>query len=130
MKGSYILLINLENEQEIQIGKLGKIFFKKGYYAYVGSALNGLSQRIKRHLSSDKKFHWHIDYLLKFGKVECAFYKENKLREECNISKKFEKFKSIPNFGSSDCKCKSHLFYGLRDEFIAMIDSLNMILFH
>jgi len=44
MKGSYILLIKLDEDKDIQIGKLGNISFKKGYYAYVGSALNGLAR--------------------------------------------------------------------------------------
>ncbi|MCK4902633.1 MAG: GIY-YIG nuclease family protein, partial [Thermoplasmatales archaeon] len=83
MKGSYILLIELENDSKIQIGKLGDILFKKGFYVYIGSALNGLEQRINRHLRADKKLHWHIDYLLKSAKVDSVYYKENDQREEC-----------------------------------------------
>jgi len=113
MKGCYVLLIKLKENKTIQIGKLGKIYFKKGFYLYVGSALNGLEQRIQRHLKKDKKTYWHIDYLLLYAKIINVFYKESNKREECNIAKKLDKiFSSITGFGCSDCRCKSHLLYG------------------
>ena len=37
MKGSYILILNLENNKTIKVGKLRNIDFKKGIYVYVGS---------------------------------------------------------------------------------------------
>jgi Uri superfamily endonuclease len=40
MKGSYILFIKLNNNQNIKYGKKEKFNFKKGYYIYIGSALN------------------------------------------------------------------------------------------
>jgi Uri superfamily endonuclease len=113
MKGSYILVIELKKDKTIQVGKLGKIHFKKGIYAYVGSAFNGLEARINRHLRKTKKKHWHIDYLLDFAEVVDVFYKENEKKEECYIAKKLEENSApIPGFGCSDCRCKSHLFYG------------------
>lgn len=127
MKGSYILVINLEIDKSIQIGKLGNIYFKKGFYTYIGSAQNGLKQRINRHLRSEKKYHWHIDYLLKHAKIEDIYSKESNQNEECIISKKFnEKFLSIPKFGCSDCNCISHLFYGSKNEFKRLINSLEL----
>lgn len=51
MKGSYCLIINIKKDTEIKIGKkLGFINFKKGCYVYVGSAMNCLEYRVKRHL--------------------------------------------------------------------------------
>ncbi len=127
MKGSYLLLLELENDKTIPIGKLGEIAFNKGFYIYVGSALGGLEQRIKRHLRSNKKIYWHIDYLLTQVKIIDVFYKENQLREECVIAKELEKqFDSTPGFGCSDCNCKSHLFYGKYDEIKHIIERLNM----
>jgi len=127
MKGTYVLLIKLDNDKIIQIGKLGKIFFKKGYYAYIGSALNGLEQRINRHLRENKKTHWHIDYFLKHGKIISVYYRENSIREECNIAKKIDKkLSSTPGFGCSDCNCNSHLFYGFEKEIITVIKNLNL----
>ena len=127
MKGSYVLLIYLEKDKEIQIGKLGKTAFKKGYYVYIGSALNGLEQRINRHLRNDKKTHWHIDYLLKIAKIDSVFYKQHNKKEECRIAKSFSKLKSVDGFGSSDCDCKSHLFYGSKNEIIKIIESQKLI---
>ena len=111
MKGSYVLVIKNSKDQTIQIGKLGKIFFKKGCYAYVGSALNSLEGRINRHMRKDKKFHWHIDYLLDKTKIVDVFCKKSKRKEECETANIFSNFESIKGFGCSDCKCKSHLFY-------------------
>jgi len=112
MKGSYILLIENKSDQNIKIGKLGNIFFKKGFYIYIGSAMNSLEARINRHKSSEKKLHWHIDYLLEKTNIVDVYYKESSDKEECSIAKQFSKdFDIIPGFGCSDCKCKSHLFY-------------------
>ena len=127
MKGSYILLMELDEDKNIKIGKLGNIFFKNGYYVYVGSALNGLENRINRHLRSDKKLHWHIDYFLQHAKVIDAFYKENEIREECFIANKIgENATPINGFGCSDCNCKSHLFNGCKKFFLYMINELKM----
>jgi len=116
MKGSYLLVMELRSDASIQIGKHGLIDFQKGYYVYVGSALNGLEQRIKRHLREQKKIHWHIDYLLPFTRVVDIFYRENTRREECTIAQEFERnFSGVPGFGCSDCSCKSHLFHGSLD---------------
>ena len=117
MKGSYVLLIKITNDQNIKIGKLGRIFFKKGFYAYVGSAMNSLDARIARHLRPEKKLHWHIDYLLKTAEINKIFYKETNEKIECYIANKFSgKLENIQGFGCSDCKCTSHLFYGKQKE--------------
>ena len=111
MKGCYCLTIHLKNAKKIKVGKLGMINFKKGYYVYVGSAMNSLESRLKRHLSEDKKLHWHIDYLLKKAEITCIIYNENK-KVECELSQ-FLKTKTdgVKNFGCSDCECESHLYY-------------------
>ena len=91
MKGSYCLIINVEKDTKIKIGKkLGIINFKKGCYVYVGSAMNSLESRVKRHLSDNKKKHWHIDYLLlnKNSKIEKIYTKESGEKLECEIAKK------------------------------------------
>ena len=112
MKGSYILLAKLDKESSLNVGKLGVMSFNKGYYAYVGSALNGLEQRINRHLRKNKKIFWHIDYLLRKAIIKNIFYKKSPRKEECKFAKELEKhFKIIKDFGATDCKCKSHLFY-------------------
>lgn len=115
MKGSYCLIINVKKDTKIKIGKkLGVINFKKGYYVYVGSAMNSLEARVKRHLSDNKKKHWHIDYFLlnKNTEIEKVYTKESNEKLECKIANKLiENEDSIANFGCSDCKCRSHLIY-------------------
>ncbi|MEM0379686.1 MAG: GIY-YIG nuclease family protein [Nanopusillaceae archaeon] len=113
MKGTYLLLLECLNDCEIEVGKLGKIIFKKGYYIYIGSAMNNLEKRILRHLKKDKKIKWHIDYLTTNDSfiIRKIFIKESNKKEEEKISKIFEKyFNFIKNFGNSDCKDNSHLF--------------------
>ena len=127
MKGTYLLLMTLSEDTSIMVGKQGMIHFQKGSYAYIGSALNGLEQRIQRHLRKQKKIHWHIDYFLPHTKIVTVFYKENILREECDIAHLFEKnFTSIPGFGCSDCSCKSHLFQGFSQEISQRAHDLQM----
>ncbi len=117
MKGTYLLVMELPKPTILTIGKLGIIHFKKGWYAYVDSAMNGLDQRIQRHLRTDKKIHWHIDYLIHYTTIISVFYKENNQREECMIAQSLESnFGNIPGFGCSDCSCKSHLYYGSSEE--------------
>jgi Uri superfamily endonuclease len=114
LKGTYCLLINLENDSKIRVGKLGELDFKKGGYVYVGSALNSLEGRIKRHLSHDKKLHWHVDYLLthKDTKIMDVIYTVNDSKIECELARIIAKMGvGVDNFGCSDCKCHSHLFY-------------------
>ena len=127
MKGSYILIIELKYNSIIPIGKNKERRFCKGYYIYVGSALNGLSQRIQRHMRKQKKIHWHIDYLLKHARIINVFYKKSTIREECNIARKLERILIlIPDFGNSDCNCRSHLFYGSFREIMYNVEKLNM----
>lgn len=111
-KGIYILKIKLEHPTTLTYGKNHTSHFPKGYYYYVGSALNNLEARITRHLSQEKKIHWHIDYLLKQATIENIYYKITTKKEECSIAQNLAtKLDNIPHFGSTDCTCKSHLFY-------------------
>jgi Uri superfamily endonuclease len=127
MNGTYLLIMALPKDTSVMVGKHGTLHFKKGCYAYVGSALNGLDQRIQRYLRTDKKAHWHIDYLLPFTEIVEILYKENNRREECSIAQFLERnFGSIPGFGCSDCSCKSHLFYGSSEEITQVAINLQM----
>lgn len=131
MKGSYLLILKLDEDNNIPIGIKNKVFFKKGFYLYVGSALNGLEQRINRHLKTNKKIYWHIDYLLEYCKIEYIFYKKNSNKEECLIAHYFNnRFKSIRKFGCSDCNCKSHLFYGDINELLQITYKLNFFIYY
>lgn len=119
MVGSYILLIKLPEEKAISIGSLKTIRFPRGYYAYVGSAMGGFKSRLNRHLKRGKKPHWHIDYLLQKAAITNIILCETKDRVECTIAQALKcQFDSIPGFGSSDCKCHSHLFFATEGRLI------------
>jgi Uri superfamily endonuclease len=114
LKGIYVLAITVSKDTEVGVGALGNIDFRKGLYAYVGSAQKRLENRVKRHLKGVRKRNfWHVDYLLdnSFTEVVRVFYKEADKSMECEIAENLKK-KGIPiaNFGCSDCTCKSHLF--------------------
>ena len=112
-KGIYCLLIYLEKEQSIRIGNK-KTIFPKGYYCYVGSALNNLQKRIERHKSKNKKKHWHIDYFLEKAKILDVKTLKTKKRKECWLSNEIKSFKGrtiMKKFGSTDCNCETHLYY-------------------
>lgn len=131
MKGCYVLLINLKEDQNIAFGTKHNDDFKKGYYAYVGSALHGLEHRIQRHLRHNKKMFWHIDYLLKYATITQVYYKENSYREECIIANQLQQnAKSVKGFGCSDCRCISHLFYAPYAQLIKMMQQVDMKQLH
>ena len=112
MKGTYALLVDLPETTSVKVGRLGEIRFDNGFYAYIGSAMNGLKGRIERHLGDDKNFHWHIDYLLSESKVEKVLFGENEEKKECEVARSAaDSFTIVKNFGASDCRCDSHLFY-------------------
>ena len=130
MKGTYFLLMSLNSDKSIQIGKLGKIQFRKGWYVYIGSALNGLEGRINRHLRSEKKHHWHIDYFLDYAKIKKVYVKRGIVKEECTVSQSFLKhFETISNFGCSDCSCKSHLYIGEKMSLESQIKNFQFVEF-
>ena len=116
MKGTYCLFIHLQKDIHITVGRLGCLFFPQGVYIYVGSALNNLEKRIQRHRKKDKKMHWHIDYFLQHATITNILTIETGDKLECSIAHLLSLIPSvqeIPNFGSSDCQCTSHLFYFL-----------------
>jgi Uri superfamily endonuclease len=130
LKGSYILLIELPQICRITVGSLGEIKFARGFYAYVGSAMGGVQARVNYHLQLRKKARWHIDYLLKEGKIKEVIYTATKITLECKIAHKLAgHFQSFPAFGSSDCYCTSHLFFsknfkGLRTKSVEIFREL------
>ena len=130
MKGSYLLVISLPEEQDISVGSLEVIHFPHGYYAYVGSALGGFKSRLNRHLRKNKTPKWHIDYLLQKATIKSIIICETGVRVECAIAQALRRrFESIPGFGSSDCHCPSHLFFAaqsLESEIMAVLNSLGL----
>ena len=117
-KGSYLVVLFNDRNRKIDVGKLGTVHFKPGYYVYVGSALNNLDSRIKRHMRKSKKYHWHIDYItpmpLKITKIY-KFRRTDRIEEK--MAKKIKDISNgyIKNFGSSDVGEQSHLFFFLNN---------------
>lgn len=109
-RGTYALVIFLPRAQTIRVGALGAFKFPRGYYLYIGSALNGLSARVARHLANARRFDaqsmalrnlrgerlrqrrrgkkrfWHIDYLLEHARVVDVWTHEGAARR---FAKKF-----------------------------------------
>lgn len=113
MRGVYVLVVSVDELVCIKVGALGRVSFRKGLYAYVGSSQVGLQKRVARHLRRGKKRFWHIDYLLGSGvaSVVRVFWKEGEKSEECHVAEVLEG-RGVPVawFGCSDCNCLSHLF--------------------
>ena len=114
-KGTYALVLALDEETTLAIGKLGLFAFPPGHYLYVGSALRGLRSRIGRHLLTGKSPRWHIDYLRQRGKMVEVWYAASPARLECawyeTASHMPGAYCPVVGFGSSDCHCPSHLVY-------------------
>lgn len=111
-RGVYCLLIYLKNESSIKIGNK-EATFPKGYYCYIGSALNNLQKRIERHKRKDKKKHWHIDYFLEKARIINIKTIKTGKRKECWLSNKIKNKGQVTmkKFGSTDCSCEAHLHY-------------------
>lgn len=110
----YAVYLEVSNLCKLQVGKLGEFEFPKGTYIYVGSAKRNIEARVNRHLKIEKPKRWHFDYLRPFGEVTKVLTFTNDL-SEC---KRYEKMKwdhkgitVAKGFGSSDCKCETHLIY-------------------
>ena len=111
-KGTYILILEMP-EAQIRVGALGIVNVPKGTYCYVGSAMNGLDQRIGRHLSKGKKIRWHIDHLTEICTQIEAYEAATQEITECGLGKLvLESGGSgfAKGFGCSDCRCFTHLF--------------------
>jgi len=117
--GTYALILSSAVEKPINIGKLGILLVKPGFFVYVGSAFGpgGLKARIKHHLNHSSRPHWHLDYLCPALKLCEVWYTYDQTRREHQWATIHSQSKKgilpLPGFGSSDCRCRSHLFFYL-----------------
>jgi Uri superfamily endonuclease len=112
-RGTYVLIISLDHDRLITVGKLGQIMFRAGTYSYCGSAMAGYQGRVGRHFSKDKKLRWHIDYLLQAAEPVGAFLVRGGEGMECSLSELLSSLtgsEPVEGFGCSDCSCRSHLY--------------------
>ena len=107
----YALVVPVGKDEKIQIGKLGELLFRKGWYVYVGSANSGI-WRIRRHFRREKKLRWHIDYLASVFPPALAYAGHFRF-PECSLARRIAEHGEMihKGFGSSDTECFSHLIY-------------------
>ncbi|HEY48615.1 MAG TPA: GIY-YIG nuclease family protein [Dehalococcoidia bacterium] len=114
-RGTYALILALDKDSAITVGKLTKFSFPAGYYLYAGSALGGLFPRVRRHIKGGNKLHWHIDYLRREARVVEVWYLVSDESLECRWYQAAAGISQakvpVAGFGSSGCGCVSHLVY-------------------
>ena len=112
--GAYVLMLALERSMPLRIVTLPRIHLPPGRYAYVGSAKGrgGMRARVRRHLRTQTKAHWHIDHLTTAALiVEILAFPD---ADECDVVEQLLRRRRtttpIAGFGSTDCKrCEAHL---------------------
>ncbi|UCH27398.1 MAG: GIY-YIG nuclease family protein [Trueperaceae bacterium] len=114
--GTYTLLLRCALSRELQIGRLGQLTFRSGFYLYVGSAFGpgGIEARVGHHLKPVRRPHWHIDYLRPIVALDEIWYSYDRQRREHQWADALVSLGTvIPHlgFGASDCRCSSHLFF-------------------
>lgn len=113
-RGTYVLVLENSRRMEVQIGRLGRINFDRGFYVYIGSGLHSLDARVRRHLARRKKRFWHIDYIAPQGmNIKKVYLIRRNDRIESQLSTEMLRIGDdyIEGFGSSDTEDCSHLFY-------------------
>ena len=116
-KGTYALILLANRDFQCQIGKLAYVNGLPGSYIYVGSAFGqgGVKARIKHHLRLAEKPHWHLDYLRPYLEPKQVWFSFAPECQEHNWASIFARMNQVlvpvAKFGSSDCGCRSHLFY-------------------
>lgn len=114
--GTYALIMRGSSDQQVQVGKLGRLQLRPGCYVYVGSAFGpgGLKARIAHHMKISTRPHWHIDYLRSILHLNESWYTYAAERNEHQWAQTFRTLRgaTIPlkGFGASDCSCIAHLF--------------------
>ena len=117
MPGTYALIFSGLKKGPVVIGKLGTLQLQTGFYVYIGSAFGpgGLKARIKHHINHSSRPHWHLDYLSPILKLCEIWYTYDQTRREHQWAAIHSQtrgvFLPLPGFGSSDCRCLSHLFF-------------------
>ena len=116
LPGTYALILFADANRSISIGKLGRFTVPPGFYVYVGSACGpgGLSARIAHHEKISRRPHWHMDYLRPALHLKEVWYSYDARGHEHQWANAMGCLKGatrpIVRFGSSDCRCTSHLF--------------------
>lgn len=112
-RGAYLSIFEVDGFREIDIGALGRVQLRPGFYVYAGSGRKNLTARINRHLRRRKVLHWHVDYLREVSESVLNLPIRTADDIECDLAASMKEIANdiISNFGCSDCRCDSHLFY-------------------
>lgn len=114
-RGTYVLILRAPAACVLQVGRLGTFALQPGWYAYVGSALSraGLAGRIRHHLQTAARPHWHIDYLRQVAVLEEVWYVQSAMQYEHRWAAALCELPGaacpVRRFGASDCRCPAHL---------------------
>lgn len=117
MNGVYLLVLHLPVARSLEVGALGWQEFPAGWYVYAGSAhgSGGLHARLKRHRSLEKRVWWHVDYLRAAAEWVEAWMAPLPANCECEWARRLMALPGagvpVRGFGSSDCRCASHLVH-------------------
>ena len=118
--GTYALILFCSRQERVQIGKLGPLQLRRGFYLYVGSAVGpgGVRARLAHHRKVSQPPHWYIDFLRPHTHLDRVWYSHDPVRREHQWARVIHALRgaSVPvaGFGSSDCHCKTHLFFFTR----------------
>ncbi|MGD9375211.1 MAG: DUF123 domain-containing protein [Anaerolineae bacterium] len=116
--GTYVLALVLDTPRRLAVGRLGVFEFPPGWYLYVGSARGGggLAARLarhRRHLGTEKRAHWHIDYVREAASWGGAWIRPSRMSLECEWAQLLYALPgatvTASRFGASDCRCPGHL---------------------
>jgi len=126
--GTYALLLRSAASGRVALGRHGVLAVRCGWYVYVGSARGpgGLRARLAHHLRPARHPHWHIDYLRQLAAVQEIWVSYEQRADEHSWARVFGAAEGglIPadGFGSSDCDCRTHLFFFRRRPARAIFD--------
>lgn len=110
----YVLHLRIERPgPPVRIGKFGALEFPPADYLYIGSALNSLWPRVRRHLHQEGKRHWHVDHLRDVARPLGAWIAVTAESRECAVAAAIAALPGVTRgparFGASDCRCPGHL---------------------
>ena len=110
----YVLVV--EVRARLRVGRLDALHLD-GCYLYVGSARGPAGhRRVERHRRLSRGLArvgpWHIDRLLTAGRLLSLVAADTDDRLECALAGALAAggLEVVPGFGSSDCRCRGHLF--------------------
>ena len=117
LPGTYALIFSAARKGQLAVGKIGTLQVQPGFHVYVGSAFGpgGLKARIRHHSRRAAHPHWHIDYLSSALELKEIWYTCDPVHREHQwatiISNTRGSSAPLAGFGSSDCRCNTHLSF-------------------